>query len=396
MVLFNQINIYEGLLRIEMDGFIRGFSSAIYPLIDFILSDARRNHPVWGQLIPDTIVYGLGSKAYCIRPDIILTSKGAKIGEIDFVPSGRGFLLDCLNTFQHKKQYLGSYKKWYGRIGVRDAPIAYAAATMDSCLPEMERFCNGMREFFNIDIQAVNVDNIDLSRFGLVDRLFYEAEMATPKNIGDTYYVSAESSLDSKLIMAMIHDASIEIILRDAIGLNNLLFLRSVIPKTYVLKSLRETQPVFLEQVVRDRSNYLIKNGEVENISTWGARGLLDLKEYSEKEAWRALFENISPNPKKDIGNSPILQEVAECLNFSDFWDAAVKGTVNGLSLGPGSISEIGLAQSHIYSRLGVYFLLSNENRLVTIPQFGILTLRPERIAHGANNAMAIAARVRL
>ena len=377
----------EKIPAIDMSSFINKLTAALFPLIKFLKSDQCRNHPVWGNLLPYEVEsYGSGSAGYCVRPDVVLTPKGPKICELDFVPSGRGFLLDCLPTDSAKMAYLNSYRKWYGQMGYNN--IGYAIATIDSCLPEVELFSKALKQILNININPVNVDETNLDKYDLVDRLYYRSEVVTPNNIGNSAYVSSHPFMDSKMVLALIHDPTMEQPLIDSIGLGNLIFLHEIIPETYALQIARQNRRVLLELIARDYKQYVIKNGEVETQTNWGSRGVMIGSQFGENIFREALFNGKSPK-NKVIGNRSIVQKFSYSYNFSEYWDAAVAGSIPAHSLGDLPVSSMAnITNQWIYSRLGIYFLLSERNEKTIVPKYALLTMRPDRLAHGASNTI--------
>jgi len=83
---------------VPLQSFLEQLADALPRLIEAASSPLVREHPVWGSVIPYHVPhYGTGiSRGHCIRPDILYTSDGPKVCELDFVPSGRGYLLASL------------------------------------------------------------------------------------------------------------------------------------------------------------------------------------------------------------------------------------------------------------------------------------------------------------
>src|SRR3989344_1326995 len=148
-------------------------------LIDLLRSDDIRAHPIWGTVIPyDVPSYGTGeSLGHCVRPDVLLTSSGPKICELDFVPSGRGYLLKSLMQRVDQLAVSRTFAEWYRKMGVQR--IFYATASKTSCFDETVQFAKIVKEDTDLNILAGNIDTVDVSdlKNALVDRLSYRSEM---------------------------------------------------------------------------------------------------------------------------------------------------------------------------------------------------------------------------
>ena len=92
------MKITDRVVRFKLRDFVKKLAECLLPLTEYLCSNELRNDPLWGTLIPyATDSYGVGrSLGHCVRPDLILTEQGPKVCELDFVCSGRGFVLASL------------------------------------------------------------------------------------------------------------------------------------------------------------------------------------------------------------------------------------------------------------------------------------------------------------
>lgn len=382
----------DRLPLLKLYPFAQKLGDTLVPLLDFVCGEEMRSHHRWGSILPyDIPSYGEGrSLGHCIRPDVVLTDEGPMICELDFVPSGRGFLLASLPENYQKREILATFDKWYRLLSRR--VIWYAVATKTICWKEVCLFSKTLNGFCGTEIRPFNIDELGDAEPDviLIDRLFYRSEMKQPRAFRVGSVVTQESFLDSKLIFAFVHDGEMEQSLLEKLGMENLLFLRKVFPKTYVLNELRRERPVFLEEVARDRSAWVIKNGDVETDSCWGSRGVLMGRKYTQKVFRDALVSAQPPNGK-NLGAKQILQRFHQSQDFSSIWDGVVQGELAATDLGSLGIeisTQREYAHKHVYARLGFYLLVSNIQKKVVIPPYGILTLRQDELAHGASDAV--------
>ncbi len=115
-------------------------------LIEFIVSSNLKNHPVWKDVVPyDVLSYGDGqSLGHCIRPDIVLGRNNKPyICELDFVPSGRGYLLASLNE-EDQMKVLEVFSAWYRQMGMKN--ILYATASTTICSDETRLFSESLKK----------------------------------------------------------------------------------------------------------------------------------------------------------------------------------------------------------------------------------------------------------
>jgi len=387
--------IRDGLHVFSMREFITGMSGALPPLIDFLCGPQVRFHPTWGKLIPyDVLPYGEGrSLGHCVRPDIILTTEGLKVCELDFVPAGRGFALNSIPDQERRQRYLGVFGEWYRKLGFTKVLYAITSAIENSYGVEVEIFCRALRQEQGIEISLCNADFLESNESALVDRLFYSAELSDPSQFYAPEVMTKEPFLDSKMIFALVHDESMEGDLLKALGPDSLAFLRAVLPETYALDTLRERDREFLAQAVERRRSWVIKNTDVETNECWGSRGVL-LGSRRNGTAFRAAaFANESPH-NKNIGAHPILQKFHQSVDFKPVWDAVVEGMVAqstsqemfGMTQNP-AVVGVG-AKNHVYARIGIYCLVVNATKEVIVPDVGVLTLRQDPMAHGASDAL--------
>ncbi len=363
-------------------------------LIDFLVSDELRNHPVWGSVIPYNIpTYGIGqSPGHCIRPDVLLTESGPKICELDFVPSGRGFLLAGLDA---DKQYeVGqTFVDWYTKMGVEK--VYYATASTTQCLEETQKFAFALRMMFDFDIGAGNIETAPKKYLdgALIDRLSYRSEMSIPeerKSLPGHLVATAEPYLDSKAIFAMIHDKQLTEKLKSALGSDGLVFLREVIPETILVQSLKSE--AHYKSIADECERWVIKATEVETDFSWGCRGTIPGASYNSAKFLKALHGEYPG--KKNAGKTPILQRWTESKDFWTIWDGIISGQYarTELVLAGKQVSEK-TNEFHtrkVGGRIGFYFLVVRKTGECLVTPYGDLVLRQDRLIHGASDAICL------
>jgi len=391
------MRIENGLPVLELESFITGMKKALPSLIRFLNSDRVRQHPIWGQLLPFHVrPYGTGrSPGHIVRPDIVITEHGPRITEIDFVPSGRGFLLSVLRE-QEQRDFLRSFSQWYRDMGADK--VSYGTTTKDGCRPEVRLFAERLRDMMGVDIQAHDMDTeANLVNGHLVDRLFYWSELPDRTVVDGKNIMTREPWLDSKMIFAMIHHSNPEMtqILEEEIGAENLRFLRKVIPHTEALDLLDETVLRARFSTKEARAGVVIKSTDVETDESWGARGTsMPRRGMSATQFFKAVIDRVPPKGKS-LGDHPVLQDFEPSLDFTQVWNGAVDGRIrladpDQLDRPLGEVTSQ-YASWLVFARVGVYFLLNNETDSVIVPPYGIVTLRQNEVAHGAADSMITA-----
>lgn len=381
--------------RIPIAGFLQNLTRVLPKLIKLVHSHEMRGHPTWGKIIPYHIPsYGTGvSRGHCVRPDVLLTEQGPRICELDFVPSGRGYLLAGLSEDQ-QSDVLECYLQWYRRMGVHR--VLFATATTTTCREEAEFFARLMRSH-GLDIRSVNIDDMceeDLSG-AFIDRLFYRSEMSME---GDRRLLkgcdvsTAEPHLDSKAIFAMLHDRSkpTTTILSRYLGDDDLAFLREVCPETVLLSSIDEKR---LKHVAEDKNAWVIKNTGVEIDEHWGSRGVIVGRKYNCAKFLDILRGNDPSG--KSLGNSPILQRWQSSRDWWHVWNGVVDGDVprtrllqHGSHPDPVTFAP---ATKLVGARIGFYFLISCNDGQCTVTPYGDTMLRQDELVHGAKDAIGLA-----
>lgn len=382
------------LPQIPIANFLKKLAEILPRLVEFVSSQTLREHPVWGQAIPYHIpFYGTGtSLGHCIRPDILLTTDGPKICELDFVPSGRGYLLAGLDEAQ-QKETLNVFAEWYRRMGA--SKVLYATATTTVCREETELFSEKLRECCGIDISAVNIDAVSDTELAgaFIDRLSYRSEMNNPdearKNLTGLTVATAEPYLDSKAIFAMVHDDSLAKALEATLGKEELSFLRKAFPQTTLVRRIKEKE---LPRLATERSKWVLKNSDVETNSSWGCRGTVVGRNYNESKFLGAL--RGEPLNGKDVGMNPILQRWYSSRDFWQVWNAVVKGVFQRTALvqhgrehHPKTFCE---ASDEVGARIGFYFLVVRKTGDCLVTPYGDLVLRQDHLIHGASDAICL------
>lgn len=393
------------LPTLPMKEFSRQFAATIPGLIRFVLSQELQAHPKWGKLLPyDVTNYGkLASPGHICRPDIVWTSAGddqllPRVTEIDFVPSGRGWLLASLD---HSDQVAvcQAFARWYRHMGTQK--VYYGTGTVTVCKPEAEYFAAKMRSLAEFNLQSVNVDSYPLPDNAFLDRLFYAYE-STGFDPRDMRIATAEPVLDSKMVFAMVHDPAMYDMLVVALGRENTDFLKEVLIPSYLVADVRDDPGQFGLDLYEDvigttqaggncRGNWVIKSTEVEASFSWGARSVVLGGHYGRTVWENAVLHGASPK-RKDIGSNPVLQPFMLSADFTQWWNATLDGglaSANPAQFG-GSSDPVTFRQAKklVTARLGLYFLVSHAGEgKVICPEVGLATLRQDPIAHGAADA---------
>lgn len=387
-----RVNQDTHVLELALGKFIEGMSAALPPLIAYV-NDPLRNHPKWGKLMPYGVPsFAEASPGHIVRPDIMMSGdKKVRlvVGELDFVPSGRGFVCDALDAAT-RREFLRAFADWYKSMG--HFPVLYSTGTVTVCKEEAAYFASCLQQEFDVDIASVNVDEVaELPKGALVDRLFYRSELRRPFDDRGLHVATAEPWLDSKMIFAVVHDPAMTQELKRELGAENLMFLRSALAETYLVEDIvgRPATNVALLQQIVDRNDWILKPTEVEGESNWGSRGVMIGSRFSQKQ-WAEALERPD-RAKKPLGEHPIVQRMAPSRDFSRHWNAVVAGEVRMASaehFGKQSSEETRRsAVRPVHARLGPYFLVSNTTSEVFVPPAGIITMRQDPLAHGAGDA---------
>ncbi len=355
-------------------------------LISLMSSDNLRKHEIWGQMIPFSVPsYGTGmSFGHCVRPDIIITEDGPIICELDFVPSGRGYLLSSL-PIDMQRQWLENFANWYANMGVEE--ILYATASVTICDQETNLFVDLLKEYHDINIKSINIDEYDKSKINgaLIDRLFYAAEMKTPDNLLGCNVSTAEPHFDSKMIFAVIHDLEMNDELLKIFGSDDLAFLRKVFPYSRPVSLLSEKD---LDFILSEKDNWVIKSCEVEDHNSWGCRGTFMGASYTTSK-FKDILLGEREIKNKSIGLIPIIQRYHQSKDFRPFWNGMVDGLYRKPTLSLFDLDEKTTrhADKMVGGRFGLYFLVDRLRNICNVPDFGIVTLRSDRLVHGAKDA---------
>ena len=382
---------------------VEGIARVLPKLILLLQGNAVRHHPIWGKLFPFSVSnYGRGNRSigHCVGADLLITPEGVFVSEFDFAPSGRGFILASLHE-SGAQEVLQTFADWYKSMRLPEHPddqlsYYYATGTRTSCWPETVYFCDRMREL-GITIDPINMD--ELTERGakvdrVIDRLFYLSELVSEKHLPACRIMTREPVLDSKMIAALIHDSNMTLPLIQALGNQDVAFLRRVVPLTYALDILRDSYTNVLDQVLQNsnRYNWLIKNTDVETDASWGCRGVVMGTNYTKTQFADALFNNVSP-PNKNIGAHPVLQQFHKSTDFSPVWNGLVRGSIHSPNprLFGREVDEQATGHctnNHVYARVRPYFLVDATGKQVFIPPYAIATLRHNVLSHGATDAL--------
>lgn len=394
------------LPQVAVRAVVAGLSRVLPKLILFLQSQPVRDHTTWGKLIPyDISNHGGGKRSigHCVGIDLIVSREGVFVSEFDFAPSGRGFMLASLPP-HGVEATLRTFADWYKSMRLPEHPDTelayyYATATRTSCWEETSYFCRHLREH-GVTIDPVNMD--ELSEKGepltrIVDRLFYTSELVSEKNTPKCRMITKEPFLDSKMIAALIHDSYMTMTLTEALGEQDLSFLRRVVPETYALDIVRARYPDMLTRVATDTNRYdwLIKNTDVETDDSWGSRGVVFGGNYTKAQFTAALLEGVSPK-NKNIGRHPVLQRFHRSTDFMQTWNDVVEGNLHapdqsvfGRAVDPEAVGTA--AKKPVHGRLRPYILIDQVNARTFTPPYAVGTLRQDVLSHGASDALFVA-----
>jgi hypothetical protein len=380
-------SIEDGQLKVNLGDFVSRFAEALPPLVAWLRSPQFRAHPKWGELMPfDVPCFGRApSPGHCVRADVIPTPDGPRICELDFVTGGRGPILATLAPGSvERARYLGPFADWYRSICADS--VAYATGTTTGVYTDTVQFATELRESMGVPIRAVNIDRDPVDGGTLIDRLFYRSELAAPLALGGNRVVTAEPWLDSKMVFAVVHDPGMTRELTAVLGAENLAFLRDVMIETYSLADVRAHRREFLADHVLGRpADWVVKNSDVETDTSWGSRGVLIGRKYSKEVFARAVLEGAAPG-RTGLGGNPVLQRFVQSNDLHAIWDAAVAGMVPLLRP-----AQSGHHASHVFGKVGFFFLLSNATGETFTPRTGWCALREDELAHGAPDAQRLA-----
>ncbi len=371
---------------------IKEFADALaHPLLNLVRAlklPELRTHPVWGSLLPfDMRPYGTRpSPGHIIRPDIILSPEGFKVVEFDFIPSGRGIVLNCLTDASDRAAFITAFVAWYQTMSFKR--VAYAT-TVDRPLVEDARyFCAQLRRY-GFDIRDVDANEYEHKKDELFDRLFYHGTLKHP--IGRVTTLTSECWLDSKLVFALIHDPKMSGWMERNVGKEEYAFLKAATPETFLVNP-HDPQ---LTQFVKEKDAWVLKNTDVETNACWGSRGVVIGRKFR-ANAFRRFLQDDNPPKSKELGAHPILQRFIASVDFSPWWVDIATGVVkkpdtDALSL----CADIAGPTEHVYARLGIYYLISCASAAaIRYVPFGLATLRQDELAHGARNALFCAFRI--
>ncbi len=431
--LLEEVDCTGTLPEIKIKDFAEKLTAAIGALFDCLVRDKTiREHPVWGKLIPfEMPLYGQGnSVGHCIRPDLVITKDGLiKICELDCAPSGRGFLLKLLKGYSDvSRKCLSSFASWYESIVGPNTPITYGTGTQTICYEETDMFSRLLREEFGVNIFAKNVDE-DCDSAQLIDRLFYRSELRGDEKVfPHNKVITTEPYLDSKMLLALVHDQSLEKFFETKIGKDTFQFLKKAVPETYSLdllrlahahteitlkiaKSFGLNEYVFAtlksypsdilsnlyappqKGMAAERSRWLIKTGDVESETCWGSRSVVlgaraGAQDFMELLRGHTLTVGKN-NSEKHIGNRSILQRFYQSKDFTQEWKDVVTGTTPGLyDRSNPFFTESLLKDEHVYARVTFFMLLDMVHGNHSYTPVGEMTLRRQPLAHGASDAM--------
>lgn len=368
---------------------IRKLAALLPGLVRVMKSEELRRHPVWGRIIPyHVLCYGNGpSRGHIIRPDAVPLADGSiRVSELDFVPSGLGFGMASLAS-EDQERFGQPFADWYRSMDAKR--IIYGTATTTVCFSETQYYSEQMRRMFGIDIVAANLDTVDLDPGALIKRLSYRAEMASTddarRNLTGMSVVTAEPYLDSKAVLAIVHDTTLDALLERHVGADGLAFLRQVFPEARMLEHLSEDA---LAEVIATRKEWVIKSTDVETTACWGTRSTIIGRKIRQAQFERACRGTSVAN--KTIGTHSVLQLFALSADFRSTWDAACAGDYRTAGSEQFGLSQQkhGPANQEIYARVGFYVLVNTATDRVFLPDIGLLTLRPDELVHGASNAM--------
>ncbi|HKX24273.1 MAG TPA: hypothetical protein VJM46_03465, partial [Candidatus Saccharimonadales bacterium] len=360
------LHAHDGLATLPMRQFNDRFAATLPGLIRLMRSPELREHPKWGSLVPFAVpTYGDNpSVGHICRPDVILTANGPRVTEIDFVPSGRGWTLLGVPR-ERRGAHLAVYRDWYAAMGYSGKPIYYATGSTTVCREETDYFA-AMMQRIGVDMRSVNIDRDRMRDAGLIDRLFYRAELRRRFRLGKHQIITAEPWFDSKIIFAVVHDTTMDRILVKYLGQAGLSFLRTVLIRTHLLEDVVRARDSRLDRLIENRTNWVLKSTEVEESWSWGARSVV-LGNRTGKNNWEAAVRFAAGNPpRKELGAHPIFQPFSQSLDFAAHWNGVVQGHLTAPDPArfgkPSDNTTRQPAKRQVYARVGVYFLVDSRS----------------------------------
>jgi len=362
------------LPEIRLREFLMSISKALPKLIRFIGSDVVRAHPLWGRVIPFHVPsYGsYPSSGHSVRPDILITKDGPKFTELDFVASGMGGIPSALGTEQ-AAQFVDVVESWLRAMDTEH--IRFATGSTTTADSECAAIAQLLRKR-GWDAQAINIDSFTEAHHPktLISRMFYSAEMKMPesmRHLPGRRVVTAEPWLDSKAVFALVHDPLMTGSLERALGANNLAFLRSAMPETWLIRNLDHEQ---MATILDAQQQYVIKATDVETSTCWGSRAVIPGIQCSRARFAQALRGTC------ELGRWPIVQKFHQSLDFRETWNRMVDGEFSDhyplISERDPKIWEP--VSEYVGAKFGVFFLVVNhpDKDICTFAPFADTALR--------------------
>lgn len=374
------LNIAE---QVDLAEFCEQLSYALPALIRWVHGIAASPHSPLAAYFPlSAPSYGRGgSFGHVVRPDIVITQRGPRVCEFDFVPSGRGRLSAWLPGSAERREYLEAFCRWYDGMSARR--YYYGTGTETTCWEQTQFVCQELRAA-GVDIVPGNLD-VDRTEGRAVDRLYYRAELAR-EHPRDIEVFTRESYLDSKALFAAIHSNDPSLI--TSFTPSQLQFLRTVCPFSFPIRSLRKDADRCSE-VLALKDEFVLKNTDVESHYNWGSRGAIPGRSVSFETFRQALMGR-----SKDLGASPIVQEFQESLDFSSLWNEGARRGPRPLFGDEMNAAVFEPARSPVYGRASVYFLVNNVTGECSYTPWGYLLLRQDPLVHWTTDAQAHTFRV--
>jgi hypothetical protein len=345
------------LAKVELRDFLTSLSKALPKLIRFVGSDVVRAHSLWGRVIPFHVPsYGSRpSLGHAIRPDILITKDGPKFTELDFVASGMGGIPSALGTEQ-AREVVDAIGSWFRNMGVRR--IRFATASTTTADSECAAIAKFLRQK-DWDAQAINIDTFAEAPNPktVISRMFYSAEMKMPQHmrqLRDRIVITAEPWLDTKAVFALVHDRDMTTELERALGADNLAFLRTAMPETWLIAKLDDQQR---DAIRKDQAQFVIKATDVETETCWGSRAVIPGIQCSPERFGQALMGT------PELGAWPIVQKFHQSLDFSSVWNRMIGGEFSDYYPLVSERKKNIWAPIHEYvgAKFGVFFLVVND-----------------------------------
>lgn len=354
-----------------------------------------REHPEWGKVIPFQLEgFGNGlSCGYRKRLDMVIGPEGVRVVEIGDCSAGAGLITTALDQ-EERRLFLHPFARWYARLLELSgaSQIVYAVGSNSYWEREIAFFAEALHGATEFQIRTGNIDELD-PKDALVERLFMRAQTRGTRGFDPVDIFPRESWVDSKASLAVVHDPSVEAFLQARLGVEGLAVLRRAIPLTFIPRS--EDAETLADQ----KNRFVVKSTDVEAMHTFGARGV-----YPGKSMKREQFRSIVAGGeaklqaemqlRKNFGAHPMLQELIPSRSFYREWCVARAGQIRVCDSERFGFRpfKAPAKDGEVFARIVAFVLItmSEEGDTTSVVPIGGLTLRQDRIVHGASDALSL------